>query len=535
MLSGSVLAQRFAIAALLAVPATAVAQVDTDGDGVSDAIDEFPCDNTASGMAFAPAQGAFSLLLAEDQWVDKGDLDFNDLVLAHNYVMRTVADGSVTDLRLTLHVLANGGDFRNALGLGLPVPVGSVASVTRTMGGVTTTLTPSGADANLVVIALDDLRDVFGGALDQINSIPGDPTIQSQAIEVHIQFTSPVALNMSEAPFDIFLQKVGNPGHQIHRVMYAGTASMDNTLFNTGDDASSPGRTFVDTNGLPFMVEIPHVALYPSEATAISVAYPDILAWAASGGTTNQDWYTSTVNASATYSGGVSPGFASPTAFAADTSCLPAGTSCVQLLQQGNTSDGVYSIDPDGVSGPMAPVNVYCDQTTDGGGWTVVQRRQDGSVNFYRNWANYKAGFGSPNGELWLGLDIMRALTNQGPTEARFDFVNDGASVFEKYSTFGIGTESTNYRLTASGASGTAGDSFSYHSGMGFSTTDRDNDAYGGNCVARFLGPWWHRSCHYSNLNGEYGNNTYAAGVTWYHYSGYYNSMEFSEIKIRLK
>ena len=58
---------------------------------------------------------------------------------------------------------------------------------------------------------------------------------------------------------------------------------------------------------------------------------------------------------------------------------------------------------------------VYCDTLTAGGGWTVIQRRQDGSVDFLnRGWLEFEEGFGELTGEFWYGLRSIHYLTSNG-------------------------------------------------------------------------------------------------------------------------
>ena len=182
---------------------------------------------------------------------------------------------------------------------------------------------------------------------------------------------------------------------------------------------------------------------------------------------------------------------------------------------------------------------------TDGGGWTVFQRRQDGSVDFYRNWTDYENGFGNLTGEHWLGLSQIYRITQQGSNTLRVDLEDfDGNSRYAKYSTFNIGNSSTQYTLTVSGYSGTAGNCLTYpynaviyHNGMKFSTKDRDNDINNDdNCAIQFKGAWWYNGCHCANLNGLYlsgPHSSYADGINWTSWKGVYYSLKFTEMKVR--
>jgi len=214
------------------------------------------------------------------------------------------------------------------------------------------------------------------------------------------------------------------------------------------------------------------------------------------------------------------------------TAVVKVGKNCAELYKSGQTISGVYTIDPDG-SGAF---NAFCDQTTAGGGWTVFQKRLDGSVNFYRGWADYKNGFGNLKGEFWLGLDKIHRLTKT-KNRLRVDLEDTtGKTAYAEYDMFAVTSEKTKYKLSIGSYSGTAGDSLSWHRGQSFSTKDQDNDSHSRNCAVSFKGAWWYTSCHHSNLNGQYHHgkhSSYADGVNWYHWKGHYYSAKRAEMKIR--
>ncbi|XP_059165793.1 fibrinogen-like protein A [Physella acuta] len=171
---------------------------------------------------------------------------------------------------------------------------------------------------------------------------------------------------------------------------------------------------------------------------------------------------------------------------------------------------------------------VMCDTVTDGGGWTIFQRRVSGTVDFYRNWTEYKSGFGDFNsGNFYLGNENIYLLTTKNRTELRVDMIFNGTNYFAKYSSFNISSETDGYRLYVGGYTGNAGDKLAEHNGMKFSTFDRDNDKYSGNCASYHKAAWWHNACYSSSLNGIWGYLG-SRGINWLpNYNATFSEMKF--------
>ncbi|XP_040298207.1 ficolin-2-like isoform X3 [Bufo bufo] len=211
-----------------------------------------------------------------------------------------------------------------------------------------------------------------------------------------------------------------------------------------------------------------------------------------------------------------------------------AARNCKEIQYQGAVLSDWYTIYPDG----SRPLKVLCDMDTDDGGWIVIQRRWDGSVDFFRTWDAYKKGFGSRLSEFWLGNENIHQITLTGTWELRVDLQDfEGKIVFAKYASFKVLDESEKYKLIIGAyQEGTAGDSMGDLNNMKFSTKDEDNDIYDGHCSLLYKGGWWYNNCHLANLNGLYhlGVHTSGAdGINWYTARGYKYSYKHAEMKIR--
>ncbi|KAM8941449.1 tenascin isoform 4-T4 [Lycaon pictus] len=209
----------------------------------------------------------------------------------------------------------------------------------------------------------------------------------------------------------------------------------------------------------------------------------------------------------------------------------PFPRDCSQAMLNGDTTSGLYTIYLNGDKAQA--LEVYCDMTSDGGGWIVFLRRKNGREDFYRNWKAYAAGFGDRREEFWLGLDNLHKITAQGQYELRVDLRDHGKTAYAVYDKFSVGDAKTRYKLKVEGYSGTAGDSMAYHNGRSFSTFDKDTDSAITNCALSYKGAFWYKNCHRVNLMGRYGDNNHSQGVNWFHWKGHEYSIQFAEMKLR--
>ncbi|XP_007665033.1 angiopoietin-related protein 5 [Ornithorhynchus anatinus] len=186
------------------------------------------------------------------------------------------------------------------------------------------------------------------------------------------------------------------------------------------------------------------------------------------------------------------------------------------------TPSGLYIIHPEGAGYPF---EVMCDMEFRGGGWTVIQKRIDGIIDFQRLWCDYLDGFGDLLGEFWLGLKKIFYIVNQKNASFMLHVAlesEDDMSASASYDNFWLEDEASFFKIHLGRYSGgNAGDAFrglkkeDNQNAMPFSTSDVDSDGCHPACLlsgrsvkscSAFNNQtgWWFNQCGVANLNGAH-------------------------------
>lgn len=86
-------------------------------------------------------------------------------------------------------------------------------------------------------------------------------------------------------------------------------------------------------------------------------------------------------------------------------------SSCLEVKTLNSLApSGVYLVAP---KGETEPFMVFCEMDFQNGGWLTIHNRFTGEQDFYKNWEEYRTGFGNLAGEHWLGLEKIHQLTGR--------------------------------------------------------------------------------------------------------------------------
>lgn len=275
------------------------ALVDSDADGIPDDLDEYPTDPLRAYNVQYPLDSAtgWGTLAYEDMWPQKGDYDFNDLVLGYKMILVLDADLKVKDIKTDIKLRAVGATFQNAFAIEFPFSVANVESVSGLGAGVAYNMPLLEAGSHSILKVISNTNDFV--------NVPGHDVFWNTQLTQPSYDAVPLSFVLTLAePFDQNLAPdwgIWNPylmvnrvlGHEIHLPGFPPTVHANVSLFGMDDDSTDPGnnRYYKTTNNLPWALNLPINWEYPIERKQITFAYLAFAPWAESGGSTYLNWY----------------------------------------------------------------------------------------------------------------------------------------------------------------------------------------------------------------------------------------------------
>jgi LruC domain-containing protein len=291
------------------------AVITANGGAPNGEVEDYEVTISDPGMSITqyPVGADWVTLAYEDLWPEKGDYDFNDVVVNYRTTINKVGSNVIRYV-IEGHLNAVGAGYHNGFAVrfkNLPSNYVNSNLIRHEIGGAlqsSSALELGRTEAILVV--LPDTKTVYNSecAYFRTNGCENDPTIS-------FKITLPLStyIDDSIAPsglLDPFIFAVNGFAHgdyvdvnnarawEVHLKNQEPTEAFDSSLFQKVDDDSDSvlGRYFLTDTGLPFAMEMGVNWSHPKEEIDLNTAYPLFRDFAENSGSVNPTWFNSPQN-----------------------------------------------------------------------------------------------------------------------------------------------------------------------------------------------------------------------------------------------
>lgn len=267
---------------------------DDDSDGVNDDDDVYPPDEDKSYDFFFPAEGTYGTLAFEDLWPDKGDYDFNDMVIQYNIKEVVNSANDLVEIHFNLLLTAIGASKQNGFFFELPIQAEDVTVTEASYPLLTRKINDSGLAIIQVFNNTNDIIQLNGDFMNTISTEQNRPYIPISFVVIVDGFYSATD-HIYPAPYNPFITVNHNPAMEVHLPGLAPTPNADQSIFNNpnNDDATdiASGYYYKTAEGAPWAINVPYPMSHPLETIDIVKAYPDFGKWVNSNGQSYREWY----------------------------------------------------------------------------------------------------------------------------------------------------------------------------------------------------------------------------------------------------
>lgn len=284
-------------------PISAVEGIDENGDVENDTYVDLiaPPEPPPGSTTYYPSQSGYGTLMYEDLWPLMGDFDFNDLVVRYQYQVDLDYLGNVEAIQFTYQYQAIGAGYYNGFALHLPnVLKSNINSASITHNGVTTNVTPEAEATEVIFILSPDVWQevstqcpMFRTRKNCTDEITGEYVLNVEFVEV-VDVTS-----IGTPPYDPFIfatqgkyhGEFAGRGWEVHLKEFPGTSLFNTEWLGMYDDNTNGENNFVNSNNMPWAINIADTVSHPTEGIDIQASYPDFADWAQSNGQESNSWY----------------------------------------------------------------------------------------------------------------------------------------------------------------------------------------------------------------------------------------------------